>query len=70
MPTFANRALRRIVASMKVREMRKLVQLRGVSLNATERRLGACYDVTDLRRAAKYLRQILLRPAARFELTP
>ena len=38
---------------MKVREMRKLVQLRGVTLNATERRLGACYDVADLRRAAK-----------------
>src|ERR1700744_5191915 len=42
-----------MVASMKVREMRKLVQLRGVTLNATERRLGACYDVADLRRAAK-----------------
>jgi L-lactate dehydrogenase (cytochrome) len=51
--TFANLAARRIVASMKVREMRKLVQLRGVTLNATERRLGACYDVADLRRAAK-----------------
>jgi L-lactate dehydrogenase (cytochrome) len=38
---------------MKVREMRKLVQLRGVTLNATERRLGACFDVADLRRAAK-----------------
>ena len=33
--------------------MRKLIQLRGVTLNATERRLGACYDVADLRRAAK-----------------
>ena len=33
--------------------MRKLVQLRGVTLNATERRLGACFDVADLRRAAK-----------------
>jgi L-lactate dehydrogenase (cytochrome) len=38
---------------MKVREMRKLVQLRGVTLNATERRLGACHDVADLRRAAR-----------------
>jgi L-lactate dehydrogenase (cytochrome) len=38
---------------MKVRDMRKLVQLRGVTLNATERRLGACFDVADLRRAAK-----------------
>ena len=33
--------------------MRKLVQLRGVTLNATERRLGACHDVADLRRAAR-----------------
>jgi L-lactate dehydrogenase (cytochrome) len=38
---------------MKVREMRKLVQLRTVTLDATARRLGACYDVADLRRAAK-----------------
>src|SRR5215468_1703907 len=53
MPIFAGRAARRIVACMKVREMRKLVQLRGVTLNGTERRLGACYDVADLRRAAK-----------------
>jgi L-lactate dehydrogenase (cytochrome) len=51
--TFANREARRIVASMKVREMRKLVQLRGVTLSGTERRLGACYDVADLRRAAR-----------------
>ena len=32
--------------------MRKLVQLRPVSLNPTERRLAACYDVADLRKAA------------------
>jgi L-lactate dehydrogenase (cytochrome) len=38
---------------MKVRDMRKLVQLRGVSLDATQRRLGSCYDVADLRRVAK-----------------
>jgi L-lactate dehydrogenase (cytochrome) len=50
---FAIRTLRRIVASMKVQEMRKLVQLRGVTLDPTARRLGACYDVADLRRAAK-----------------
>jgi L-lactate dehydrogenase (cytochrome) len=42
-----------MVASMRLREMRKLVRLRGVTLNATERRLGACYDVADLRRAAR-----------------
>ena len=33
--------------------MRRLVQLRGVTLDATARRLGACYDVGDLRLAAK-----------------
>lgn len=47
--------MRRIVAVMKVREMRKLVQLRAVSLDATQRRLGSCYDVGDLRRVAKRL---------------
>jgi L-lactate dehydrogenase (cytochrome) len=33
--------------------MRRLVQLRGITLDATARRLGACYDVGDLRLAAK-----------------
>ena len=33
--------------------MRKLVQLRGMTLDPTARRLGACYDILDLRRAAK-----------------
>jgi len=33
--------------------MRKLVQLRGVTLDPVARRLGACYDVFDLRLAAK-----------------
>ena len=33
--------------------MRKLVQLRTVPLDAKTRRLGACYDISDLRRAAK-----------------
>ena len=33
--------------------MRKLVQLRTVPLDARTRRLGACYDISDLRRAAK-----------------
>src|SRR5262249_23946022 len=50
---FANRTSRRIVASMKVREMRRLIQLRTVTLDATARRLAACYDVGDLRLAAK-----------------
>jgi L-lactate dehydrogenase (cytochrome) len=38
---------------MRVREMRKLVQLRGVTLDAKARRLGSCYDVFDMRRVAK-----------------
>jgi L-lactate dehydrogenase (cytochrome) len=50
---FANRTARRIVASMRVREMRKLIQLRGVTLDATQRRLGNCHDVADLRQAAR-----------------
>jgi L-lactate dehydrogenase (cytochrome) len=50
---FANRTARRIVTSMKVREMRRLVQLRRVPADANARRLGACFDVTDLRRAAR-----------------
>jgi L-lactate dehydrogenase (cytochrome) len=33
--------------------MRNIVQLRPVSLNATERRLSSCFDVSDLRRVAK-----------------
>ena len=33
--------------------MRRLVRLRAVPLDAQARRLGACYDVGDLRRAAK-----------------
>ena len=33
--------------------MRKLIQLRTVPLDAKTRRLGACYDISDLRRAAR-----------------
>jgi len=35
--------------------MRKLVRLRSVDLDATRRRLAACHDVGDLRRAARRL---------------
>jgi L-lactate dehydrogenase (cytochrome) len=38
---------------MKLREMRKLVQLRPVELNGTRRRLASCHDVSDLRRVAR-----------------
>ncbi len=40
---------------MKVREIRKLVRMRAVELDATKRRLAACHDVGDLRRAARRL---------------
>jgi L-lactate dehydrogenase (cytochrome) len=40
---------------MKVREMRKLVRMRSVELDATRRRLAACHDIGDLRRAARRL---------------
>ncbi|HMD92245.1 MAG TPA: alpha-hydroxy acid oxidase [Trebonia sp.] len=38
---------------MRVREMRKIVKLRPVELDGTRRRLGACHDVSDLRRVAR-----------------
>src|SRR5580693_5075011 len=38
---------------MRVQEMRKLVRLRSVELDATRRRLASCHDVADLRRVAK-----------------
>src|ERR1700691_644429 len=38
---------------MRVREMRRLVRLRTVPLDARARRLGSCYDIADLRLAAK-----------------
>jgi L-lactate dehydrogenase (cytochrome) len=40
---------------MRVREMRKLVRMRSVELDATRRRLAACHDIGDLRRAARRL---------------
>jgi L-lactate dehydrogenase (cytochrome) len=38
---------------MRVREMRRLVQLRPVDLDSTRRRLASCRDVADLRRVAR-----------------
>jgi L-lactate dehydrogenase (cytochrome) len=38
---------------MRVQDMRKLVRLRSVELDATRRRLASCHDVADLRRVAK-----------------
>jgi L-lactate dehydrogenase (cytochrome) len=40
---------------MRVREMRRLVRMRAIELDATKRRLAACHDVADLRRVAKRL---------------
>jgi L-lactate dehydrogenase (cytochrome) len=50
---FAGWPARRIVASMKLEEMRKLVRLRSVDLDGERRRLAACRDVSDLRRVAR-----------------
>ena len=47
------RHARRIVRFMRVQEMRQIIQLRSVEWDATARRLGACYDISDLRRAAR-----------------
>src|ERR1700733_2145574 len=52
-PSSQSAGARRIVAIMRVREMRRLVRLRTVPLGAQARRLGSCYDIADLRRAAK-----------------
>jgi len=52
---FAVAGRRRIVAIVKVREIRKLVRMRTIDLDATSRRLAACHDVGDLRRAARRL---------------
>jgi L-lactate dehydrogenase (cytochrome) len=38
---------------MNLREIRKLVRMRSVELNATRRRLAGCHDVSDLRLAAR-----------------
>jgi L-lactate dehydrogenase (cytochrome) len=38
---------------MNLREMRKLVRMRSVELDATRRRLAGCHDVSDLRSAAR-----------------
>jgi len=50
---FAGGLAQRIVAIMRLREMRQLVRLRSVELDATRRRLDSCHDVADLRRVAK-----------------
>ena len=38
---------------MRLREVRKLVRMRSIDLDATRRRLAACHDIGDLRRAAR-----------------
>ncbi|MBV9380645.1 MAG: alpha-hydroxy-acid oxidizing protein [Streptosporangiaceae bacterium] len=38
---------------MKFQEMRALIRMKPVALDATSRRLGACHDISDLRLAAR-----------------
>jgi L-lactate dehydrogenase (cytochrome) len=52
---FAAARSQRIVGGMRMQEMRKLVRMRSVELDATRRRLAACHDIGDLRRAARRL---------------
>jgi L-lactate dehydrogenase (cytochrome) len=47
--------LPRIVSNMRISEVRDLIRLRPVELNATARRLAACHDVDGLRAAARRL---------------
>ena len=49
----------RIVRDMRPSEIRRLIQLKPVELDATRRRLAACHDVYDLRASA---RRIIPRP--------
>jgi L-lactate dehydrogenase (cytochrome) len=45
-------AIARIVRNMKIGEIRDLVRMKPVELNATTRRLSACHSIDDLRDAA------------------
>ncbi len=45
----------RIVPDMKIGEIRDLLQMKPIEFNATRRRLSACQDLGDLRRAARRL---------------
>ena len=53
--SFPGRAAARIVRDMRASEVRRLIQLKPVELDAARRRLTACHDVFDLRVAARRL---------------
>ena len=53
--SFPGRAAARIVRDMRASEIRRLIQLKPVELDAARRRLSACHDVFDLRVAARRL---------------
>src|ERR1700722_9944783 len=55
MERFPERAAARIVRDMKASEIRRLIQMKPVELNATRRRLSACHDIGDLRTAGRRL---------------
>jgi L-lactate dehydrogenase (cytochrome) len=52
---FRGRAEARIVRDMRASEIRRLIQMKPVELDATRRRLSACHDIGDLRTTARRL---------------
>ena len=46
---------RRIVPIMRIGEIRELIRLKPIERDAARRRLSSCYDIDDLRRAARRL---------------
>ena len=55
MRTFPRVAASDIVPDMRASEIRQLIQMKPVELDATRRRLSACYDVSDLRAMGRRL---------------
>src|ERR1035437_5928732 len=49
---FRGRAAARIVRDMRASEIRRLIQMKPVELDAARRRLSACHNIGDLRTAA------------------
>ena len=52
---FGGREASRIVRGMRASEIRQLIKMKPVELDATSRRLSACHDIADLRTAGKRL---------------
>ena len=55
MRTFPRVAASAIVPDMRASEIRQLIQMKPVELDATRRRLSACHDVSDLRAVGRRL---------------